>query len=304
MSEVNNPHDRLIRETLQDKIEAISFFRRTLPPEVVELLDLEKLELSESSFVSEELKAEQTDLLFRIPLRSGNQASIYILFEHKSYLDNTIYIQLLGYLTEIYRSQQRNAEKLSVVIPFVFYHGEKEWKLGENFLHQFKITKEENIHLRQFIPDFKIDLFDLSGMEIQEKLESITLQVIFGVVQRIREGEEKFQKSLPALFSLLLEIGEESKRVALLNKLLLYIYNVRDSKPSVLKKMLHLSRLERYEELAMTTAEKLIQEGKLEGKLEGKIEDARKMFAKGIDLNTVLEITDLTEKDLRDNGLI
>ncbi|WP_082270953.1 Rpn family recombination-promoting nuclease/putative transposase, partial [Leptospira interrogans] len=97
---------------------------------------------------------------------------------------------------------------------------------------------------------------------------------------------------------------EESKRVALLNKLLLYIYNVRDSKPSVLKKMLHLSRLERYEELAMTTAEKLIQEGKLEGKIEGKIEDARKMFAKGIDLNTVLEITDLTEKDLRDNGLI
>ncbi|EJP18321.1 hypothetical protein LEP1GSC080_0089 [Leptospira interrogans str. FPW2026] len=54
----------------------------------------------------------------------------------------------------------------------------------------------------------------------------------------------------------------------------------------------------------MTTAEKLIQEGKLEGKIEGKIEDARKMFAKGIDLNTVLEITDLTEKDLRDNGLI
>ncbi|WP_082269845.1 hypothetical protein [Leptospira interrogans] len=64
--------------------------------------------------------------------------------------------------------------------------------------------------------------------------------------------------------------------------------------------MLHLSRLERYEELAMTTAEKLIQEGKL----EGKIEDVRNMFAKGIDLNTVLEITDLTEKDLRDNGLI
>ncbi|EMK25335.1 Rpn family recombination-promoting nuclease/putative transposase [Leptospira kirschneri] len=300
MTEVNNPHDRLIRETLQDKIEAISFFRKTLPPEVVELLDLEKLELSESSFVSEELKSEQTDLLFRIPLRSGNQASVYILFEHKSYLDNAIYIQLLGYLSEIYRSQQRNSEKLSVVIPFVFYHGEKEWKLGENFLHQFKITKEETIHLRHFIPDFKIDLFDLSGMEIQEKLESITLQVIFGVVQRIREGEEKFQKSLPALFSLLLEIREEPKRVALLNKLLLYIYNVRDSKPSVLKQMLHLSRLERYEELAMTTAEKLIQEGKI----EGKIEDARKMFAKGIDLNTVLEITDLTEKDLRDNGLI
>ncbi|WP_275425061.1 Rpn family recombination-promoting nuclease/putative transposase [Leptospira weilii] len=72
MTEVNNPHDRLIRETFQDKKEAATFFKNTLPREVVELLDLENLELSESSFVSEELKQEQTDLLFQIPLRSGN----------------------------------------------------------------------------------------------------------------------------------------------------------------------------------------------------------------------------------------
>ncbi|WP_196248127.1 Rpn family recombination-promoting nuclease/putative transposase, partial [Leptospira borgpetersenii] len=38
MSEVNNPHDRLIRETFQDKKEVATFFKNTLPPEVVELL--------------------------------------------------------------------------------------------------------------------------------------------------------------------------------------------------------------------------------------------------------------------------
>ncbi|EMO82481.1 transposase, YhgA-like domain protein, partial [Leptospira kirschneri str. 200801774] len=52
MTEVNNPHDRLIRETFQDKKEAATFFKNTLPIEVVKLLDLENLELSESSFVS------------------------------------------------------------------------------------------------------------------------------------------------------------------------------------------------------------------------------------------------------------
>ncbi|EMJ37717.1 transposase, YhgA-like domain protein [Leptospira interrogans str. FPW1039] len=65
MAEVNNPHDRLIRETFQDKKEAATFFKNTLPIEVVKLLDLENLELSESSFVSEELKQEQTDLYFK-----------------------------------------------------------------------------------------------------------------------------------------------------------------------------------------------------------------------------------------------
>ncbi|WP_338092397.1 Rpn family recombination-promoting nuclease/putative transposase [Leptospira noguchii] len=39
------------------------FFKNRLPLEVVKLLDLENLE---SSFISEKLKQEQTDLLFQI----------------------------------------------------------------------------------------------------------------------------------------------------------------------------------------------------------------------------------------------
>lgn len=54
---------RLIRETFQYKKEAAIFFKNTLPPEVVKLLDLENLE---SSFISEELKQKQTDLLFQV----------------------------------------------------------------------------------------------------------------------------------------------------------------------------------------------------------------------------------------------
>ncbi|EQA60613.1 hypothetical protein LEP1GSC062_0626 [Leptospira alexanderi serovar Manhao 3 str. L 60] len=54
--------------------------------------------------------------------------------------------------------------------------------------------------------------------------------------------------------------------------------------------------MEQYEELTVTTAERLISEGIQQGKLE----DAGKMLKKGIDLNTILEITGLTEQDLRD----
>ncbi|EMO21370.1 transposase, YhgA-like domain protein, partial [Leptospira santarosai str. HAI134] len=48
MSDVTNPHDRLIRETLQDKEDAISFFKYNLPKNVQDLLDLNGLELSQS----------------------------------------------------------------------------------------------------------------------------------------------------------------------------------------------------------------------------------------------------------------
>lgn len=304
MTEVNNPHDRLIRETFQDKKEAAIFFKNTLSPEVVRLLDLEKLELSESSFISEELKQEQTDLLFQIPLKSGNKTNVYLLFEHKSYLDNSIYIQLLGYLTEIYRNQHRNGEPISVVIPFVFYHGEKEWKLGSRLLDQFVLTNQEVDILKDFIPNFKIDLFDLKEIELKDKLESITFQVTLGVVQKIREGDLEFISHLPGLFSLLQAIEEESKKVAILRKLLLYIYWARDLKPTELNVVLQRSKLEQYEELAMTTAERLISEGMQRGIEKGKLEDASKMLSKGIDLKTVLEITGLSEKTLKDHGIL
>lgn len=304
MTEVNNPHDRLIRETFQDKKEAAIFFKNTLSPEVVKLLDLEKLELSESSFISEELKQEQTDLLFQIPLKSGNKTNVYLLFEHKSYLDNSIYIQLLGYLTEIYRNQHRNGEPISVVIPFVFYHGEKEWKLGNRLLDQFVLTNQEVDILKDFIPNFKIDLFDLKEIELKDKLESITFQVTLGVVQKIREGDLEFISHLPGLFSLLQAIEEESKKVAILRKLLLYIYWARDLKPTELNVVLQRSKLEQYEELAMTTAERLISEGMQRGIEKGKLEDASKMLSKDIDLKTVLEITGLSEKTLKDHGIL
>ncbi|MCC6276139.1 MAG: hypothetical protein IT569_09800 [Leptospiraceae bacterium] len=61
-------------------------------------------------------------------------------------------------------------------------------------------------------------------------------------------------------------------------------------------------------EIAMTTAEKLIKEGEirgeLRGKLEGKLEDARKMLAKGADLEFICDITGLSEEDLRKAGVI
>uniref|UniRef100_UPI0009C0336F hypothetical protein n=1 Tax=Leptospira weilii TaxID=28184 RepID=UPI0009C0336F len=75
---------------------------------------------------------------------------------------------------------------------------------------------------------------------------------------------------------------------------------------------LQRSKLEQYEELTMTTAERLISEGMRQGIEKGiekgieqeKLETAGKMLKKGIDLNTILEITGLTEKTLKENGFL
>ncbi|TQE77256.1 Rpn family recombination-promoting nuclease/putative transposase [Leptospira noguchii] len=300
MSDMTNPHDRLIRETLQNKEDAISFFKNSLPEAVIELLDLNGLELTQSSFISESLKEEQTDLLFQIPLKSGKKANVYLLFEHKSYLDDSIFSQLLGYISAIYKSQYKVDKKYSVVIPFVFYHGERTWTLGNSFQDRFILSKNEEEVFKKYIPDFELELFDLSKVDLS-KLESISLRVILGVVQKIWEGDTSFLNHLGEVFELLTGLKNESKRVEIFQKLFLYIFNVREIEPTEITSLLSHSRYNReYEDLTMTTAEKLIKKGKFEGKLE----TAKNMLLDGASLEYVLKITGLTEQELKDHGVI
>ncbi|WP_155717210.1 Rpn family recombination-promoting nuclease/putative transposase, partial [Leptospira santarosai] len=106
---------------------------------------------------------------------------------------------------------------------------------------------------------------------------------------------------LEKVFSLLGSLKNESKRVEILQKLFLYIFSVRELKPTEISKVLSHSRINRdYEDLAMTTAERLRQEGKI----EGKIEDAKNMLLNGASLEFVLKITGLTEQELKDHGVI
>ncbi|WP_235595587.1 Rpn family recombination-promoting nuclease/putative transposase [Leptospira noguchii] len=301
---MTNPHDRLIRETLQDKEDAISFFKNSLPEAVIELLDLNRLELTQSSFISENLKEEQTDLLFQIPLKSGKKANVYLLFEHKSYLDDSIFSQLLGYISAIYKSQYRVDKKYSVVIPFVFYHGERTWTLGNSFQNRFILSKNEEEVFKKYIPDFELELFDLSKVDLS-KLESITLRVILGVVQKIWEGDTSFLNHLGEVFELLTGLKNESKRVEIFQKLFLYIFNVREIEPTEITSLLSHSKINRdYEDLAMTTAEKLIQKGEMKGEIKGLIKTARNMLLDGASLEYVLKITGLTEQELKDHGLL
>ncbi|WP_241210809.1 Rpn family recombination-promoting nuclease/putative transposase [Leptospira mayottensis] len=309
---MTNPHDRLIRETLQDKEDAILFFKNSLPENVIELLDLNELELTQSSFISESLKEEQTDLLFQIPLKSGKKTNVYLLFEHKSYLDEAVFSQLLGYISAIYKSQFRTDKKYSVVIPFVFYHGERSWTLGNSFQDRFILSKNEEEVFRKYIPDFELEFFDLSKVDLS-RLESITLRVILGVVQKIWEGDTSFLAYLGEIFELLTSLKNESKRVEILQKLFLYIFNVREIEPTEITSVFSHSRFnQEYEDLVMTTAEKLRKEGEIKGEIKGefkgefknKIKTARKMFKEGSSLEFVLKVTELTEQELKDHGVI
>lgn len=97
MAEIINPHDSFFKEVLSRPEVATEFLSNYLPPEVVAVLDLSAPELVKDSFVDAELRRHYSDLLYRVRLRDGGDAFVYILFEHKSGPDKWVAFQLLRY---------------------------------------------------------------------------------------------------------------------------------------------------------------------------------------------------------------
>ncbi|MFM7038849.1 MAG: Rpn family recombination-promoting nuclease/putative transposase, partial [Planctomycetaceae bacterium] len=98
-----------------------------LPVQVLNRLRLGSLQRAKESFLSADEHEKRLDLLYSAQLDDDTQVLIYLLFEHKSYIDRAIARQLLEYVLKIQRWRQRNQLSPCVVVPLLIYHGDAVW---------------------------------------------------------------------------------------------------------------------------------------------------------------------------------
>ncbi len=167
MEKLPNPHDRFFKELFSPLPTARDFIRHYLPKSLGAAIDLRTLTVVKESFLDEELRNYFSDMLFRARRKQGGDVLIYILLEHKSAPDALVALQLFLYLARIWYPHFQNKQKpLPLVIPVVFYHGSQKWNVSRQFSALFDFTGVEA--LREFLPEFKYHLCDLSKMEINK----------------------------------------------------------------------------------------------------------------------------------------
>ena len=292
-------HDPFVRGFLSNPPEAIALIDDSFPIELKNLMDLEKLELVRDSFIGNNQNESRTDLLYKVPLKTGSSAYIYLLFEHKSYYDPQVYTQLLKYLSKIYSWQMQKKEDLKVVIPFVFYHGEKGWDLGESFLDSFNKDSIPEEFLK-FFPNFSIQLLELTSKGKAFETKNLALKLYMRMIQIIRDDPELFLIHLKEIYRALRDEKDEAKRIYILKNLLEYLFRARKDAEKFSEKEI----TQEIEGDYMNFMEKAILEGELKGKLDNAIETARKMKEEGFTLEQIIRISGLTEEELRKNGIL
>jgi predicted transposase/invertase (TIGR01784 family) len=279
METVTNPHDKLFRETWSDKEVAVDFLRNYLPEEVLLLVDLNFLEISKDSFVENDLKAYHSDLLYKIML-DGKEGYVYLLFEHKSYPDRLIHLQLLEYMLRIWRLhlRQEKGYHLPVIIPMVLYHGQKKWQYGTKFSVLFSGYSEK---LAAYVPDFEFILRDLTQYSDEEIRGIVLYRVVMLLFKHIFDLD--IAKKLPGIFALMREVTEAENGLRFLEKILRYLFNTADDiTPDELKRMVEESLSQEKGDFTMTIAERLRQEGFEQGIRQGVQQGIRQGVQQGI----------------------
>lgn len=271
-AEVVNPHDKLFRDTFSDKENARSVLSQGLPGQVLKLVDLDTLEVSKDSFIEKDLTEYHSDMLYKVNLRDGNRAFIYVLFEHKSYYDRFVHLQLLEYMVKIWRlhikQNKGNNLKLPIVIPLLICHARKEWPEGT--MRLTSLLSGPVKELAGYIPDFGFELYDLHRFSDDEIKGTIMSRVVLLLFKHI--FNPNLQDRLPGIFSLLSNLMGKETGLQCLEVVVRYLASTLDEDElsvDQIKEIVAKAISKETGGYVMTLAEKLKNEGWLEGKLEG-----------------------------------
>lgn len=301
MDSVHNPHDALFREIYSRKAEARSFLAHYLPEDVLAVLDVDSLDICKDSFVDEELKAYYSDILYSVQL-AGQPGYVYVLFEHKSYPDRLIHLQILDYMLKIWRLDQHKGEttrKLPIILPVVLYHGGAPWMYGRQLLDLLCGPTDQ---LTAYVPDFRILLTDLSAYADDDIQGTIVSRVVLLLFKHIFDPD--LHDRLPDILKLLRELSTQESGLRMLETVLRYVYSAverlsADEIVDIARQTLH----QQGGGISMTIAQKLRQEGRQEGRQQG-LENGEViggiLFAQRMLKLTIYGREELEQKDLNE----
>lgn len=165
-NEVDHPHDSLFRKVFSDVGEAAGLLRTVLPGVLREHMDWTSLKLLDGSFVDENLRQSQTDLLYEVAYgKSAEPVWLYVLLEHQSTPDARMSFRMLKYCCRIWDTGvQDGAGLLRPIVPMVFYQGRHGWTHSTQFADLFPEVARE----WPWVPRFAHLLLDQTKLKPNE----------------------------------------------------------------------------------------------------------------------------------------
>ena len=190
-SKVPIPHDAYTKALLDEPGHMDALVADHLPAALKKRIKKGAVpEALDGNFIDPSLRQSQSDRLYRIALKRGGHAYIYVLIEHKSSPDRRIFQQLLRYQLGIWEKYGDQNDKPPLIFPLVIYHGKEPWNIPESLDEM----TEDSEALRPYGLQYRYCLLDLGHIPFRKMSSSSTLRAGFVALwgtSWLEEGEGK-----------------------------------------------------------------------------------------------------------------
>lgn len=309
MKKKNNtptPHDATFRQFLTQPEVARDFMELHLPAELRAICDLNTLKLESGSFVEDNLRQYFSDVLYSLKTTAGDDGYVHVLIEHQSTPDRHMAFRLIRYaVAAMQRHLEEGHKKLPLVIPMLFYTGKRSpYPYSTRWLDEFA-----NPELAGKLYSAAFPLVDVTVIPDDEIAGHRSMAALTLLQKHIhhRDLAELVDRLAPILLAGYLS---SSQVVSLVH----YIVQAGETSDAEAFVRQLAQRVPQHGDTLMTIAQQLeqkgiekgiekgIQLGRQEGHSEGErdatLKIARTMLQNGLDRNTVMKMTGLTEDEL------
>jgi len=261
-------HPKMVKELL----------RGFLQGEWIEKLDFSSLERMSNSFVSDDLRERQSDVIWRVRLEGeqGGWVYLYLLLEFQSTSDPFMAVRVLTYvsllLEDIIRKEGlKPGDRLPAVLPLVLHNGKGRWRAPVRLEKLFVSVPKE---LRRYLPKLTYLLLDERRLDLgRPDLKRNPTAALF------RFETNATAEALPALYQDLNDLLPPEE-AALRRTVQAWIAAVvrRAIPGAIIPEGVNLEEASMLEETLIEWREKIRKEGLREGRKEGRVLSLRKVL--------------------------
>ncbi len=262
-------HPELVRDLLTGFVDE----------EWVRHLDLDTLERVDGSYVTDDLRSRESDIIWRVRW-GGEWVYIYILIEFQSVPRQDMPVRVLGYLCLLYQDlidakQVLPDGRLPPVFPVVLYNGERRWGYPtriEDLIHEIPGG------LGAYVPRFGFRLLEEVRLAESADPESRNLAAAVFRLEASREPED-LRRMVHALAVWLRAPGQASLR----DSLTVWLRQVLEAR----LKGVQLPETQDLQEVDRMLAERIeewTKRWKEEGREEGRQEASRALLKRQLEL--------------------
>ena len=298
MSNISQPHDKIVSKFLSDREAAIDVLKKNLPAKSLAKLDLTTLTASSETVVSPNWKKYHNDIVFHCKTKDKKKDTyIYTLIEHQSTPSPLLPVRLLRYKLNVlskYLDAKTQPKKLPNIISLVIYHGKEKYPHPRDV---FSCFEDKELAIKDITEP--MHLLDLTDTPEEELLQhggiDATLKILLKW-SRDKNFIEKLQRIMVSRADIFLSLSLE-----LAGKMFEYVMFVgkgTDQNAKAMENALQkiygerktkkiFSLADYYREEAMKKGEergleKGLQKGKKEGIQEGKKEAIKTLLKQGV----------------------